>query len=114
MFCFVFLVARGRRSNYFPSPPESAEPPILLEAELELKPETKPELEPEMEECKQEPEPEPESDRTPVPPLEPLESVLPPEETASYEWPLHLPNDNSNIIPRIDEEVTIYTHACNH
>lgn len=112
-------MAKGRVSTYFPSPPESTEPPIVIaepkEAE-ELKPERKTELEPEPEsEPELEPELEPEHElhgerepgaghdheAVPASPVEPLEPVALTdlERTASYQWPSNTggPNNGSKL-----------------
>ena len=75
-------VARGKVSAYFPSPPESPQPPVPYSPPEEV--ETEPKQEPQQ--MEQEPLP------VPVPTLEPLEPVVLPEQnhggSVSYEWPL--------------------------
>ena len=66
----------GRRSTYFPSPPESAEPPIT--------PETIP------------PDPEPHHTEETQEPKQ-KEPKMPPRETGSYEWPLDSSSGGHNL-----------------
>lgn len=95
-------------STYFPSPPESTEPPIVAEPEQteELQPEQNTELEPEPE-LDPEPENEPQIGREPesepgqVSPGEPLEPAALTERTASYQWPSN--TEKSNNSSKLDE-----------
>ena len=102
-------------SAYFPSPPESTEPPTIVESEQteELEPEQKTELEPEPElepELEPEPEhephietePEAEPERAPkCAPVEPMEPAALIERTASYQWPSNTGRTNNG--PTLDE-----------
>ena len=100
-------------STYFPSPPESTEPPILIEPEqtkLELEPETELEPEPEPEpepDLVTEPEVQPEQEPEPAPgsPVEPLEPAVLAERSASYQWPLNTAASDKNT--NLDEVCTV-------
>ena len=102
-------------STYFPSPPESTEPPIVVEPErteelepeqLEAEIEPEPELDPEPE-AEPEPEPvshterEPEAEPGRVSPGEPLEPAALVERTASYQWPSNTGRSNNGS--KLDE-----------
>lgn len=103
-------MAKGRVSTYFPSPPESTEPPIVVEPERteELEPEQETESEPEPElDPEPEPKPEPHTEREPeaepgrVSPGEPFEPAALIERTASYQWPSNTGRSNNGS--KLDE-----------
>lgn len=80
----MHAVAIGRRSTYFPSPPESAEPPIIPEPLPESEPESELKPEPKL------PDPEPHN-------IEEEEPEMPHEQTTGYEWPLNSPSDGCSL-----------------
>ena len=95
-FTLLHTVARGRRSTYFPSPPESTEPPIIPEVLLESE-----ELKPKAESPAADHEPE-HLEPAPEPESKPVSAEVPgPEQTASYEWPLNSPKDDGKVQDKV-------------